>query len=640
MDKKSFIGLLLIGAILIGWSFFMSPSKEDQAKVKHYNDSIALERTVADAKYKAELEKKKTAAATAIADTTGGKKAAILPDSLKDLQKVKQYGPFQASAGKKESYLTIENDLYKVKLSTRGGRPVSVELKGYHTGKVEGPLVTLFREDSSTFALQVFDNTNRAYSTDSLYFAPSDSSFAVKGDQSKSVSMRLAAGDGKYLEYVYTLKGNDYMMGCKINMIGMQDVLASNMQELDMHWAMQTPSQESDLNSQRIKSTIYYKIPDEDVNYLSETKDETKTLDGNNIKWVAFKQQFFTSVLIAESTWGKTKPTIETHTDKTDTVHVKDFSAKLSIPFSHKASESFGLKFYFGPNKYSTLKAYDMDLERQIPLGWSLFRYVNKWIVIPIFNFLDSLNMSYGIIILILTIIIKILIFPIAYKTYMSSAKMRVVKPEVDEINAKFKDGDPLKKQQATMALYKKAGINPMAGCIPVLLQMPILIALVSFFPSAIELRQHGFLWASDLSTYDSIYHLPFKIPAYGDHVSLFALLMTASTVLYTWSNSQLMGQTDQLPGMKWMMYLMPVMFLVFMNNYSSGLSYYYFLANMITFGQTFLMRRFVDEDAIHKKIQENKLKPVKTSSWQQRLEKAARDRQNALQQQQGKKKK
>jgi YidC/Oxa1 family membrane protein insertase len=638
MDKKSFIGLLLIGALLIGGSYFMSPSKQELARQQHYKDSVQLEQVVAEAKYKAEqLRKKALAADTSTVKTADG---GGMNDSLRMAQKLKQYGPFQQSAQKKKEYLTIENDFYKVRLSTRGGRPVSIQLKDFHTKKADGPPVMLYAEDSSTFGLQLFDNTNRAYSTDSLHFVPSDSSFAVKGEQAKSLSMRLSAGAGKYIEYVYSLKGNEHMMGCKINLVGMQDVIASNTQDIDLRWAMKTPSQESDLGSQRQNSTIYFKFPEEKVDNINKTKDEVKTLEGSDVKWIAFKQQFFTSVLIAENSWGKTKPTLEIHTDAGDSAHVKDFSARLSIPFSHKPLESFAMKFYFGPNNYTTLKSYNLDLEGQMSLGWSIFRYVNTWLVIPIFNFLDSFNMSYGIIILILTIIIKILIFPIAYKTYLSSAKMRVIKPEVDELNAKFKDGDPLKKQQATMALYKKAGINPMAGCIPVLLQMPILIALVSFFPAAIELRQHGFLWASDLSTYDSIFHLPFRIPAYGDHVSLFALLMTGSTILYTWSNSQLMGQTDQMPGMKWMMYLMPVMFLVFMNNYSSGLSYYYFLANMITYGQTLLMRQFVDETAIHKKIQENKLKPVKTSSWQQRLEKAARDRQNLLQQQQGKKKK
>jgi YidC/Oxa1 family membrane protein insertase len=635
MDKKSLIGLLLIGLIFIGFQFFTGPSKQEIAAKERYRDSIQQAEARAETKARDAMLKKKALADSSHHDTTH-----VINDSVKAVLQTKQYGPFAASAHKEKSYLILENDFYKVKISTIGGRPVSVELKDYHAKKADGPLVNLFTEDSSSFGIQLFDNTNKAFSTDTLYFAPSGAGFQVKGEESNSLSMRLSAGEGKYIEYVYSLKGNDHMMGCKINMVNMQDVIAPTMQDLDMKWSMRSPSQETDINSQRNKSTVYYKFPDEDVSYLSESKNESKTLDGSNLKWIAFKQLFFTSVLIADNNWGRTKPSIEVHSNPLDSEHVKTFSASLSLPFGHKPSESFAMRFYFGPNHYKTLRSYNLDLERQIPLGWSLFRYVNKWLVIPIFNFLDGFNMSYGIIILILTIIIKIVIFPIAYKTYMSSAKMRVIKPEVDEITAKFKDGDPLKKQQATMALYKKAGINPMAGCIPVLLQMPILIALVNFFPAAIELRQHGFLWASDLSTYDSILHLPFRIPAYGDHISLFALLMTGSTILYTWSNSQLMGQTDQLPGMKWMMYLMPIMFLVFMNNYSSGLSYYYFLANMITFGQTWLMRKFVDEDAIHKKIQENKLKPQKASSWQQRLEKAAKDRQALIQNQQGKKKK
>ena len=634
MDKKSLTGLLLIGLIFIGFTFFSGPSKEELAKKEHYNDSLQQEQARAETRAKNAMLQKKAGPDSLHARDTLHK----LSDSALAVLQARQYGPFTASAHKKKDYLTIENDFYKVQLSTIGGRPVSVELKDYHTKKSDGPAVKLFTEDSSAFGLQLFDNTNRAFSTDTLYFEPVGGSFIVKGDASSSLSMRLNAGSGKYIEYVYTLKGNDHMMGCKVNLVGMQDVIAPALQDIDLKWMMRTPSQEIDMASQRNKSTVYYKFPDEDVSSLSESKDETKTLDGSSLKWVAFKQLFFTSVLIADNNWGRTKPSIEIKINAADTLHVKTFAAHLTMPFGHKPSESFAMRFYFGPNHYNTLKQYNIDLERQIPLGWGIFRYLNKWLVIPIFNFLDGFNMSYGIIILILTIIIKVLIFPIAYKTYMSSAKMRVIKPEVDEFNAKFKDGDPLKKQQATMALYRKAGINPMAGCIPVLLQMPILIALVNFFPAAIELRQHGFLWAPDLSTYDSILHLGFKIPLYGDHVSLFALLMTGSTILYTWSNSQLMGQSDQLPGMKWMMYLMPVMFLVFMNNYSSGLSYYYFLANMITFGQTFLMRRFVDEDAIHKKIQENKLKPQKTSSWQQRLEKAARDRQALTQQ--GKKKK
>ena len=322
---------------------------------------------------------------------------------------------------------------------------------------------------------------------------------------------------------------------------------------------------------------------------------------------------------------------ISTVAIKNSNDYVKNFYAALTVPYKHEAKESFGFSFYFGPNQYKTLKQYDLSLEKQIPLGWKIFGWVNRFIVIPVFNFLDGFHMNYGIIILILTIFIKVLLLPIAFRMNISSAKMRILKPEIDEINKKFGTDDPMKKQQATMTLYRKAGINPLAGCVPVLLQMPILIALFNFFPSSIELRQQPFLWADDLSSYDSVLDLSFKIPFYGDHVSLFALLMTLSTILYTYSNSQLMSGQEQMPGMKVMMYLMPVVFLGVFNTNPAGLSYYFFLANLITFGQTYGIRYFVDEDALRKKIEENKKKPVKVSSFQQRLEKMAKERQQQM---------
>jgi len=306
-------------------------------------------------------------------------------------------------------------------------------------------------------------------------------------------------------------------------------------------------------------------------------------------------------------------------------------SASINIPLNLTSNQSILFSFYFGPNKYNTLRKYHLDLERQIPLGWSFFlmQWINRYAVIPVFDFLSKFALNYGIIILILTLLLKIVLFPIAYKTYTSSAKMRVLKPDVDEIGNKFpKKEDAMKKQQAVMALYKKAGVNPMSGCVPLLLQMPILIALFRFFPSSIELRQQSFLWAHDLSSYDSILNLPFTIPFYGDHVSLFCLLMTISTIIYTKINNDMMsGSTQQMPGMKTMMYLMPVMFLGFFNDYSSGLSYYYLLANLITFAQMWAFRKFVNEDAIRVKIQENKKKTVKVSSFQKRLEDMAKQR-------------
>ena len=317
--------------------------------------------------------------------------------------------------------------------------------------------------------------------------------------------------------------------------------------------------------------------------------------------------------------------------DNTSSEYVKRTSALLGFPYTNVDSDQHKFKFYFGPNHYYTLKDQNLGLEEVIPVGWSIFSYINEWIVIPVFNSFKNSSISYGWVILILTIIIKILLFPIAYKTYISSSKMRLLKPEIDVINAKFAN-DPMKKNQETMGLYSKAGASPLSGCIPALIQLPILIALFNFFPASIELRQEEFLWASDLSTYDSIWtfgYVPVIDWIYGDHVSLFALLMFLSTILYTWMNQKMMPMNNQqMPGMQTMMYLMPLIFLSFMNSYSAGLSWYYFLANMITFGQTFLMRKMVSDDKLRAKLEENMKKPKKLSGFQARLEEMAKKQQ------------
>jgi YidC/Oxa1 family membrane protein insertase len=416
------------------------------------------------------------------------------------------------------------------------------------------------------------------------------------------------------------------MMDFDVNMVGMQNIISSSAQDVTLSWSMKTPMQEKNQKTQAAASTVYYKNTDENVEKISEGEEEKLALPPN-VKWVGLKQQFFTSVIIADSAFKNAS--IEAKFAHGSKNYVKELASTLTIPYTHKASEKFSMHLYFGPNHFKTLKKYDLDLDKQINLGWKIFGWINRLLTIPIFTFLSNFNLNFGIIILILTLVIKILLLPIAYKTVLSSAKMRVLKPEIDELNEKFKDEDPMKKQQATMALYNQAGVNPMAGCIPVLLQMPILIALFSFFPASIELRQQGFLWASDLSTYDSVYEFGFNIPWYGDHVSLFALLMTASTLLYTWSNSQLMGTSNQMPGMQWMMYLMPIVFLGLLNDYSAGLSWYYFLANMFTFAQTWIMQNYViDSEALHAKIQEQKKQPVKKNKFQERLEQMTKERQ------------
>ncbi len=637
MNKNTIFGLLIIAAILIVFSIINSPSKEEQQKMQHKQDSIARIE-----KEKLEKETIKVAAT----DTTEQKKDSITlvnkdklkSDSAAVSQKNDAFGMFAGSLNGTKKFITIENEVSKFRFSNLGGRIYYAQLKKYRTFD-SLPLI-LMDGDSSLFKL-VFFAKGRQINTNNLYFTPAfvesrnagKDSVSIKGTDSVRLSMRLypdTLGNqqkNKYIELLYTIYGNDNMMKLHLNFVGLDEIMSENLNGIGLEWKMNLRKQEKSIKNERNGSTIYYKYYDDEVSYLSETKSDDKDLT-TKVSWIGFKQQFFTSVLIADRGFNNAKiSTIQNDTVKKD---LKTCYAQIMVPFDVN-NKSFPMRMYFGPNHYKTLRKYDLDLERQIPLGWSspyILGWINRFAVIPVFNWLESTGMNYGIIILILTILLKIVLFPIAYKTYLSSAKMRVLKPEIDEINKKIPKEKAMERQQATMALYKKAGVNPLAGCIPMLLQMPILIALYRFFPASIELRQQHFLWATDLSTYDSIYNLGFTIPFYGDHISLFTLLMTVSTIFYTKLNNQLMGSQQQMPGMKFMMYAMPVMFLGFFNNFAAGLSYYYFLANMFTFLQMWVIRRNVNEEAIHQKIQENRKRPEKKKSgFQKRLEDMAKQR-------------
>jgi YidC/Oxa1 family membrane protein insertase len=621
MDKNSIIGLLAIGGILIAWLLLSQPSKEQLARQKQIHDSITLYQEQKLKEDLASTDKRNNTTVT-LSETTN--------DSISNYRKKQEFGVFSDALTGQDQPIIIENDLLKATLFPKGGRIASVELKKYK--RFDGQPLILFNPDSSTQNIS-FNALSKQLTTDSFYFTPSSNGFKVSGAESQSISFRLYAGNqARYIEYVYSLKGDDYMLDYRVNIIGMQDLITGS-NDITFNWQMKIPSQEQNHQTQEHATAIYYKYTNNDIDNTSQQSDE-KLIMEEPVKWIGFKQQFFTSVIITDNVPFNKNSTIESTLQQGSKDYVKNYQASLSLPYNHQKTDGYSMRLYFGPNHYQTLKKYDLGLERQIYLGWRIFGWLNRFLVIPIFNFLDGFHMNYGIIILILTIILKLLLLPIAYRTVLSSAKMRVLKPEIDELNEKFKDADPMKKQQATMSLYKQAGVNPMAGCIPVLLQMPILIALFNFFPASIELRQQGFLWAHDLSTYDSVYNFGFSVPWYGDHISLFALLMTGSTLLYTWSNSQLMGTNNQMPGMKWMMYLMPIIFLGFLNNYSAGLSWYYFLANMITFLQTWIMQKFViNQEALHQKIQDNKKKPVKVSKFQQRLEQMTKERQQQLNQ-------
>lgn len=640
MNKNSIVGFILIAAIMVGYSIWMSPSEAEIAAKKREQDSIAQVMQMRhDSVAKLQLKQKKAteaASKTLAASVTKEKVTAKAP-----VQKVAQnhVHEFTSALEGMDSTFIIETDLAKYTISSKGGFFRSVQLKKYVTYD-SLPLI-LYKPETSQFGLSFFMG-NKVINTKDLYFEPHTNHlhqhyFRIKGSDSLLFSMRVYPMNAqnqpdrsRYVEFMYSIKGDDYMMHFNINMVNLQGLIPANMNYVELKWYADMLQQERTVDRFN-GSTIYYKYYKDDVDYLSESKDDEKQIK-SKLKWVSFKQRFFSATLIARNHFndGIIK-TFEIKDHKPFPRYLKSMDADLTAPFNVLRDTQIPMSLYFGPNEFTTLKKYGLELEHQIPIGWSFFllAWINEYIVIPVFNILGGLGWNYGIVILVLTILLKIFLFPIAYKTYMSSAKMRVLKPEVDAINAKFpKKEDSMKKQQAVMALYKKAGANPASGCVPMLLQMPILFAMFRFFPAAIQLRQQSFLWATDLSSYDSILHLPWNIPFYGDHVSLFTLLMTVSTIMYTYLNNQMMGSQQQaMPGMKTMMYLMPIMFLGIFNNYASGLSYYYFLANIITFGQMYVFRYAVNEDKLRKQIESNKKKKVKKSGFQKRLEEAAKKR-------------
>ena len=633
MNKNSILGFVLIAAIMIGYTVWMQPSAEEMAQKQAVADSIRNVKEQEQLKV-LQLENERLAQqqqALLNNETVGEESSNTeVSDDFASLQK--KYDLFANSAQGDEKITRIENDVFVLEISNVGGYIKNVRLKDFQTSD-SLPLI-LFDSETSKLGFSFFSN-NRIINTQDFHFQSSNSNDLIKlgGTESLSFSMRLYTDQGEgsfnqdqYIEYLYTIKGDDYMLGFDVNFVNMGSIVRAN--ALGLNWYADLRLQERNID-QFNGSTIYYKYLKDDVDYMSETDDEEEDIS-TKLQWVSFKQRFFNSTLIAKDGFENGTLTVATKENSNQDKYLKSMNVELGIPFNIKGNTNIPLQFYFGPNDFYKLKSYDLGLENLIPIGWGIFGWINKFIVLPVFSWLGGYGWNYGIGILELTLMLKLVLFPVAYKTYQSSAKMRVLKPEVEELAKKFpKKDDAMKKQQATMALYKKAGANPASGCVPMLLQMPILIAMFRFFPASIELRQKSFLWATDLSSYDSIYDLPFHIPYYGDHVSLCTLLMTVSTIMYTYLNNQMMGaQTQQMPGMKTMMYIMPVMFLGLFNNYASGLSYYYFLANVITFSQMFAFRYLINEDKLRAQIEINKKKPAKKkSNFQKRLEDAAKQR-------------
>jgi YidC/Oxa1 family membrane protein insertase len=604
MDRNTFTGLFLIAVILVGSFFFLKPNEEEvkKARLIEHQDSLK----------KAGLVKKSPAVAKTDTATT---KAPVDSAALK--------APFGASTVGSEQLITLENKDVKVKLSSRGGRIYSVELKDFKTFDKK-PLI-LFDGNDNQFGFR-FTAGSTAINTNEHYFTPTSTNVKVAGSDSNSVTLRLSYSPTQYIDYIYTLGTTGFKVGYTVKLTGVDNILANN-KTITLNWAASLRKQEKDVKQERLYSTIYYKNTENDIDYLSLTKDESKQIADKKLQWISFKQHFFSNVLIAKQGFEKADLAVSTNVSSND--DVKQMKAALTL--SSNAENTYPMEFYFGTNRFSTLQKQGYDLEKQIDLGWGPLKLINRYAVIPVFNFLQHFNWNMGFVILALTVLLKLVLSPLTYKSYLSMAKMKVLKPEMDEIKAKVGEDNPTLLQQEYMKLYRKAGVNPLGGCLPLVLQMPIIFAFLRFFPSLFELRGQSFLWMHDLSTYDAFINFGFTLPFIGDHLSLMCVLMTISTIVYTYFNNQVSGATGQ---MKYIGYISPIMFLGFLNSYPSGLNYYYFLANMLTFLQQYLIRFWVDDKKIHAQIQENKKKPEdpkkKKTGFQAKLEEMMRQQQQA----------
>ena len=649
MNKKSIAGLVVLGLVFALFAYFNG--KEQQ----RYQEQMAI--------YQAYQDSVKAANEPVVALADQTEQAAISPivqetesmsaEEAARARRVAMLGEELVKAADGEAeVITLENEVMQVRFSSRGGQIAGVTLKEYTK---YGP------RDNRTELIEMFDPSEERFNLaffvrnglHDVKVMTADYNFEVapvvrtaEGDQ--VVTMRLPINAMAAIEYQYTLYNTtsperDYLIDFKVRFVGMQPFM-SNQSTVAIDWTSLSYQNERGFQNENMNTTLSYRFPDEEaIEELGVGEGKKSESVTTHLNWVAFKQQFFSSALIAPNYLAGADLAFDTAAAGSG--YIKRFTMQATVDFT-PTTEEYDFAFYFGPNQYSILRKVQVGdeklyLERLIPLGWGIFGWINRWVVIPVFDLLRNHIASFGVIILILAVLIRLIISPLTYKSYLSMAKMRLIKPEMDALMAKYpKQEDQMKRQQAQMELYKKAGINPMGGCLPMLIQMPILIAMFRFFPASIELRGESFLWAHDLSSYDSVLNLPFSIPFYGDHISLFALLMAISTFAYSYINYQQTASSQpQMPGMKFMMlYMMPIMLLLWFNSYASGLCYYYLLSNILTMVQTYVVRRMVDDNKIRLAMEQNVAKKSKgkKSKFQQRYEELMRQ-QELLQQQQQK---
>lgn len=691
MDKNTITGMLLMCAVIFGFMWFNAPTEAEMAEQQRIQDSIANVQLNADKEALAgaavdkltaeEVAQLKDVLASLSNDSTNsginsnGVKLALaggevsgtidLGDAKVDFSEVMadstanaalhnravaavksalevyaKNGSFANCLTGNDQVVKLENDSLAIEVSTKGGTITRASLKAYKA--FNAPNVEVFTPGENEYSFMLSNNTQR-FDTRNFFFTP-------KQLNDSTVLMQLDLGNGAKWGLKYTLVPGSYMVRMEMVQEGMNKIIPLNINTVDFDWHQKMARHEEGKMFEERNSAIYYKYwgEDGDVEYTKENGDDEQEIK-DKLKWISTKNQFFSAVLITDSCFtGAQLVSKEVGKDHKDyDKYLKDMTIHTVVPYASDKANPASFYFYLGPNRYPTLSDYDkyspkedLKLTRLIPLGWKLFRWINTGIIIPVFTWLGKFISGYGIIILILTILIKVVLSPLTFKSYMSQAKMRVLAPDIAAINEKYPgDENALKRQQKTMELYSMAGASPFGGCLPMMLQMPILIAMFTFFPSCIELRGESFLWAADLSAPDKIFswttHIPLISSYFGNHISLFCLLMTVTNIGYTYLTMQSQSQQNAMPGMKWMMYLMPLMFLVFFNNYASGLSYYYFISLLITIAQTYSCRLFVNEEKVRAKIALNKAKPRKKSGFMARLEEAQRQQQQALKEQQ-----
>ncbi|WP_396178775.1 membrane protein insertase YidC [Flavobacterium sp.] len=609
-DLNSIIGFALIFGILMWIMYQNQPTEQEVAAEKAKKEQVE------------KAAKTPTPVAlpiAAIADTTK-------TDSLQ-LEKLKgALGNFAYSAtlpSAKNNFTTIENNLLSLKIANKGGYIVDATLKKFEQfEKGSGSLVKIIQENNASLNLKLQTKDNRSLDTKDLYFEPT----LTKEGANQVLTMRLKSAADAYMEYRYVLKPDEYMLDFSIRSQGMNSVLNAS-KPMDLEWDLQTYRNEKSVTYENRYAEIVYEYEDGKDSYTSQS--EVTTDDAEKVTYIAYKQHFFTSILLTDTPFATAKMTSENlvKDEEIDTTFTKKFSSIVPLAFTG-GEINYKMNWYYGPADYRILNNYERNLDEIIPLGWGIFGWINRYVFIPTYDLLSSFIGSFGIVIIVFTILVRLVMSPITYKSYLSQAKMKVLRPEIAELNEKYKN-DAMKKQQETMKLYGKAGVNPMAGCIPALLQIPVFYALFQFFPSAIDLRQKSFLWANDLSSFDAVLHLPFYIPFYGNHVSLFPILASVAIFFYmkmTTGDQQMAAPTQEgMPDMgkimKIMIYISPLMMLFFFNNYASGLSLYYFVSNTITIGIMLVIKNYiVDNDKIHAKIQENKAKPKAEGKFQRKM--------------------